>query len=117
MANPNLLELTSITGQLAKETVSTSGPILCTAPSNGIIKVVSLYIANTSAATHSFNVYVFNPLVGTSYMARNLDLPPETSIQVISKDAPVYLPEGQSLRLFASANSVIDAVCSFEVMS
>lgn len=114
MANPNLLEITSITGELTTATVSTSATIMCTAPSNGIIKVVSLYVANQSTSTHSFNVYIFS---GGHYITRNLDLPPESSIQVISKDAPVYITEGKSLRLFASSASVIDAVCSYEVMT
>ena len=114
MANPNLLEITSITGNVTHLTVGTSATIMCTAASDSIIKVVSLYVANQSTATHSFNVYIFS---GGHYITRNLDLPPESSIQVISKDAPVYVTEGKSLRLFASSASVIDAICSYEVMT
>ena len=46
-----------------------------------------------------------------------MGVPAQGTLVVISKDTMVYLEEGDSIRLTASANNYLHAVCSYEIIS
>jgi len=53
---------------------------------------------------------------GTGYrLASTISVPADATLDIISKS--VYLEEGDQLRLTASANSDLEAVCSYEEIS
>lgn len=83
--------------------------------SNSVYKVNALYISNvdgTNDATVNIDIYRSS----TAYhIAKTVNVPADTTLDVISK--AVYLEEGDSLRLTASAASDLEAVCSFEEIS
>jgi hypothetical protein len=49
------------------------------------------------------------------HIAKTVVVPADASLDVLSK--PIYLEEGDSLRLTANAASDIEAVCSYEEIS
>lgn len=114
MANPNLLDLTSIVASTARYIISTSDITLMTTGSNKLRKLVSLYVTNVTTGTVSFSVWT-----GTSirYIAKDMDLPPDSTLQLISKDAPIYLIETVPLKMVASAVDSIHAHVAYEEMS
>ena len=115
MANPNLLNLTSITLENNAATLGTSSAALYTCASNDVVKVISLYLANKSAATVSATITVTRG--GTAYnLAYQVDIPPDSTLQLITKDAPVVLTETDVISGLASAATSIDAVISVEQM-
>lgn len=117
MAAPNLVNVSAIYGKTAVQAVTTSATAIVTnsAASGKVLKINALYIANvdgTSAADITVDVYRST----TAYkIASTVSVPADASISLL--DQPIYLEEGDSLRLTASANSDLEAVCSYEELS
>ena len=117
MAAPNIVNVATITGKTAVQAVTTSATAIVTnsAASGKVFKVNALYVSNvdgTSAA--DINVDIFRS--STAYhVAKTVSVPADATLDIISKS--IYLEEGDSLRLTASANSDLEAVCSYEEIS
>ena len=117
MANPNIVSVTSIKGRTNVQQIGTSAATIVAngASSNAVYKVNALYISNVDGTNDAtVNVEVLRS--GTAYyIAKTVNVPADTTLDVISKS--IYLEEGDSLRLAASAASDLEAVCSFEEIS
>lgn len=117
MAAPNIVNVTTILGKTAVQQVTTSATAIVTnsAASGKVFKVNALYVSNvdgTSAA--DVNVDIFRS--STAYhVAKTVSVPADATLDVISKS--IYLEEGDDLRLTASADSDLEAVCSYEEIS
>lgn len=120
MANPNIMTATSVLGKSAGQQVTTTATAIVSngAGSNQIFKINSLIVANvngTSAA--DITVDLFKNQTTAFDIAFTVSVPADATLVVISKDAFVYLEENDSLRLTASANSFLEAVCSYEIVT
>lgn len=119
MAAPNIVNVTTITGKTAVQAVTTSATAIVTnsAASGKVLKINSLVIANvdgTNAADITVDVFRSS----TAYeLASTITVPADASLVIISKETSIYLEEGDSLRCTASANSDLEAVCSYEEIS
>jgi hypothetical protein len=117
MANPNIVNVTAIYGKTAVLAVTTSATAIVTnsAASNKVLKVNALYVANVDGTNNAeITVDVFRS--STAYkIASTIVVPADATLDVISN--PIYLEEGDSLRLTANANSDLEAVCSYEDIS
>lgn len=114
MAAPNMLNPTTITGKTAVQAVGTSATAIVTnsAASGKLIKINALYISNVDGANNAdITVDVFRSSVAY-HLGKTVVVPADATLDVISK--PIYLEEGDSLRLTANANSDLEAVCSYE---
>ena len=119
MANPNIVQTASIYGRtdvLAVGTAATA--ITSNAGSSGkLLKINALVVSNVHG-TNSVDVNVDLFRSSTAYrIASTVAVPADSSLIVISKDNPIYLNEGDSLRLTAGAASSAQAVCSYEELS
>lgn len=119
MAAPNILSLTTITGKSAVLAVTTSPAAIVanSAGSGQVLRVGSLYVSNvdgTNACNVSVDVYRNSVAYRTHYL---IAVPARTTLVAVAKDAPIYLEEGDSLRLTASANSDLEAVCTYEILA
>ena len=117
MAAPNIAALNTITGKTAVLAVTTSATAIVTnsAASNKVFKVNALYVANVDG-TNSADVTVDIFRSSTAYkIAHTVAVPADSTLDIISKS--IYLEEGDSLRLTASANTRLEAVCSYEDIS
>lgn len=117
MAAPNMLNPTTITGKTAVQAVGTSATAIVTnsAASGKLIKINALYISNVDGANNAdITVDVFRSSVAY-HLGKTVVVPADATLDVISK--PIYLEEGDSLRLTANANSDLEAVCSYEEIS
>lgn len=117
MANPNIVNVTVINGKTALADITTTAGTLVANPSdsNKIFKLNALIISNvdgTASATVNIDIY----RSGVAYhIARTVAVPANSSIEALSK--PVYLEEGDELRVTASADGDLQAVCSYEEIS
>jgi hypothetical protein len=119
MAAPNIVNVTTITGKTAVQNVSTVATDIVTnsASSSKVFKINSLIISNINGtAAADITASVFRSTVEYKF-AHTVSVPADAALVVLSKDAGLYLEEGDSLRLTASSNSYLQAVCSYEEIS
>jgi hypothetical protein len=114
MAAPNIVNVTTITGKTAVQVVTTSATSIVTntADSNKVFKINALYVSNVDGVSAAdITVSLFRS--STSYrIANTISVPPDSTLDILSKS--VYLEEGDELRLTASVNGDLEAVCSYE---
>jgi hypothetical protein len=117
MAAPNLLNPSTIIGKTAVQSVGTSATAIVTnsAASGKALKVNALYVSNIDG-TNNADITVDLFRSSTAYhIAKTIVVPADATLDVISK--PIYLEEGDTLRLTANAASDLQAVCSYEDIS
>lgn len=120
MANPNIVNVTTIQGKTVGAAVTTTVAALVSnaASSNKIFKINSLAIANIDGSNSAdITVDVFKNQTTAYRLAFTIAVPADATLVVISKDTAIYLEENDSLRVTASANSRLEAVCSYEEIS
>jgi len=119
MAAPNLVNTSAIYGKTAVQAVGLSATAILTnaAASGKVLKVNTLSIANvngTSAADITADLF----RGGVAYrICFTISVPADSSLVLVSKDAAIYLEEGDSIRLTASAANFLEAICSYEDLS
>lgn len=117
MAAPNIVNVTTITGKTAVMAVTTSATAIVTnsAASGKVFKINALYISNVDG-TNAADITVDIFRSSTAYKIVNtVSVPADSTLDVVSKS--IYLEEGDAIRLTASANSDLEAVCSYEEIS
>ena len=117
MAAPNLIAATTIYGKTAVQAVTTSATAIVTnsAASGKVLKVNALYVSNVDGTTnYTLTMDIFRSSVAYR-LGYLITVPAASTLDVISKS--IYLEEGDTLRLTASAASKLEAVCSYEDIS
>lgn len=114
MAAPNIVNVSTIIGKTAVQTVGTSATAIVTnsGSSNKVFKINALYVSNVDGTNNAeITVDLFRS--STAYkIANTVVVPADATLDVISKS--FYLEEGDSLRLTANAAGDLEAVCSYE---
>lgn len=117
MAAPNIVNVSTITGKTAVQSVGTSATAIVTnsAASGKVVKINALYVSNIDGATSAeITVDLFRS--STAYkIANTVVVPADATLDVISK--AIYLEEGDTLRLTANATGDLQAICSYEEIS
>ena len=128
MANPNIVNVTSIVGGNAGWLMTTSlVTVLMTATAGSLVKINSLICTNihgTNAATVSIDinglgtgttgVSLTGPLA-TCRIASTMNVPADDSLVLIDK--PIYLMELDVLQGGASAASTLELFASYEIIN
>ena len=128
MANPNIVNVTSIYGWNASWNLSaTTTSTLLTVSADVLVKVNSIICANVDGTNDAtLNLYIdgvgttVTGVSGTSlataiYLAKTVNVPADDILVVIDK--PIYLMEGDILKGGASAASDLDLFMSYEVIN
>jgi len=114
MANPNIVQVSSILGKTAFLAVTTSAQTLVSGVANKILKINSVFATNiTGTSTHDISVALRRSGVDY-YLSYTISVPGDATLVVVSKDTAVYLEENDSLVALASSNSVIHCIASYE---
>ena len=119
MANPNIVNVTSIYGRtnVANVIDSTTTFIENGVASGEVYKINSLIISNVDGANNAnISVDLYRSSVPT-YIVKTVVVPADSSFTAVDKNMSIYLEEGDSIRLFGSANDHLQAICSYEVIS
>lgn len=117
MAAPNIVNVATITGRTAVQVVTTTATAIVSnaANSNTVLKVNALYVSNIDGTNNAeVTIDLFRSSVAYR-LAFTVVVPADAVLDVLSKS--IYLEEGDSLRLTASANTRLEAVCSYEVIA
>ena len=119
MANPNIVNVTSILGKTAALAVTTTPTDIVSnaAASNTIVKINNLVVSNVgSSGSANITASIFRG--GTEFkIAHAILIPSGSSLAVIDKATPIYLEESDSLRITASANAFLHGVSSYEIIA
>ena len=128
MANPNIVNVTSIYGGNASWNLSnTLTATLLTVSADVIVKVNTILCANVDGTNDAtLNLYIdgvgttVTGVTGTSlataiYLAKTVNVPADDRLVVIDK--PIYLMEADILKGGASAASDLDLFMSYEVIN
>jgi hypothetical protein len=121
MANPNIVNVTTITGKTtyAALTTTLTTVLLANAASSGkVFKINSIMVANvdgTSAADVTVGINTLAAGSGTTYeLANTISVPADATLSVIDKTNSFYLEEDKSILGGASANGDLEIVISYE---
>jgi hypothetical protein len=119
MAAPNLVSPTSVIGKTARYAVTTS---MAAALSNGAasgkaLKVVSCFCANIDGAANAEITLTHYDGTTDIAIASTVVVPADATQILVSRDAYLYLEEGQSLRAQANAAGDLVLVMSYEEIS
>ena len=123
MANPNIVAVATINGNVkAAAVLTTIGEIVSNAASSGkIFKVNSLYVANIDGSASvdiTVNHFSQAALGGTAIaVASTIAVAADSTLVVVTKDSAIYLLENQSMGILASAAGDAVYTCSWDEIS
>jgi hypothetical protein len=120
MANPNIVNVTSILGNtLATTMVSTANTtLLVNAVSSGEVwKINSVQASNTLASsTAVISLQVWNGTANESLLT-SVSIPTAATLVAVDKNSSFYLTEGYAIKGSSATNTSIDLIISYEVIS
>jgi uncharacterized protein YajQ (UPF0234 family) len=119
MAAPNIVNVSTITAKAAVANVTTSAVAILTnsAASGKVYKVNSLVISNIDGTAAADITVDFLRSAIAYHLASTISVPADASLVVISKETSLYLEEDDAIRVTASADGDLQAVCSYEELS
>ena len=123
MANPNIINVTSIygvTNYLIPSTTSVTTWTALTPASGTVHKIDNIVAANVSAAVATVTVAVNSAAAGagTNYrLVYQVPVPINASIVVVDKSTSFYLGEAQSVTVTAGTASAIELTTSYEAIT
>ena len=124
MANPNIVNVTSILGDNSSVSLTTTAAtsIVSNAAASGkVLKINTIIAANvdgTNAADITVNKYSAAALGGTAFpIASTVSVPADASLIVVDKTTAIYLKENESIGATAGTASDLVVTCSWEDIS
>ena len=123
MAAPNLIGATTITGKTSGTSLTTTSAtsVLSNAASSGkCLKVNTLNVANTTGTAATITVAYNNAAAigGTNFaIVGTLQVPANSTINVIDKSSQYYLEENSSLGATAGTANALVVTVSYEDIS
>lgn len=116
MAQPNIVGVTTILGDTAVLNVSTIAANVVANPanSNTVLKINTLLVANANGNSAADITATFFRTGVEFRLAHTISVPADSTLILISKDTSIYLEESDFIRLNASANNFLHAICSYE---
>lgn len=121
MANPNIVNVTSIYGNTTYVALSTTSAttLLSNAASSGLVyKVDNIVVSNVNGSTAANVTVSVNSAAaggGTAYrLAYQISVPAGASLIVTDKSTAFYLMENQSVVITAGTANYLEAVLSYE---
>jgi len=121
MANPNIVNVTTIYGNSSSTSLTTTSAtslVSNAAASGKVYKINSIVAANvdgTSAADITINVYSQAALGGTAFpIASTISVPADATLIITDKTTSFYLLENQSIGATAGSASDLVVTASWE---
>ena len=130
MANPNIVNVTSILGTTTyyTPTGTTAVVLLQNAAASGtVMKINQIVAANTTASAANATVSVYSngavaqgsaPSGGTAYpVISAVSVPANASLIAVDKTTAIYLMEGTSISITSGTASALTYTISYELIS
>ena len=116
MAAPNIVNVTTITAKNSPLAVTTTATAIVTVAANSAVKVNSVMVTNIGTTNYTVTLDLYRSSVAYQ-VAYNISVPVGATVVLIGKDNMMYLEETDAMRLTASANSVLVATTSYEILA
>lgn len=123
MANPNIVNVTSIYGKvdghaLTTDAISASSSNVITCGADQLYKINSIIVSNVDG-TNTATIDVAVNLASDSrfYIAKTVAVPADTTLIVLGKDSPIYLEEGDELEARATVAGDAELIVSYEIIN
>ena len=121
MANPNIVNVTTIVGNnssVSLTTTSATSLVSNAASSNKVFKINMIMVANvdgTNAADITINKYSAAALGGTAFpIASTISVPADATLIILDKTTSLYLLENESIGATAGTASDLVVTTSWE---
>lgn len=119
MANVNLKSLTTVLGENASiADIPTTASGIVTCGNNQVLKINSLYVSNidgVNSATITADLHNGSSVL--SHFVKGTSVGAGGTVNIITSETPVYVTEGQSIRLTSSASGDLSGFVSYERIS
>jgi heme oxygenase len=117
MANPNIVNVSSILGKTDTFALTTANANLVTATANTVFKINSILVTNIDGTSAADVTVSYNDLTNTRSLASTISVPADATLSVIDKTNSFYLEENEVITGLASANSDLVCLISYEIIS
>ena len=123
MANPNIVNVTSILGETVIGALTTTSTVLVSnaASSGKVYKINTIIASNIDGTNDGAVTFGINSNVGgtgtTTELASTVTVPADATLVVLDKNSSFYLQEDKSIVGLANANSTLEYVISYEVIN
>ena len=117
MANPNIVNVSSILGKtdtFALTTTTTTTLLTCA--TDKVYKINSIMVANVDGTNAADVTIAYNDQSNTRAIASTISVPADATLSVIDKNNGFYLEEGDSIEGGASADGDLVALISYEIL-
>ena len=123
MANPNIINVTSIYGNTSYLIPGTTGATTWTAltPASGTVNKIDNIVASNVTASAAVITVAISSLaggLGTNYrLIYQLPVPVNASVVIVDKSTAFYLGEAQSIVVTVGTASAIELTASYEAIT
>lgn len=130
MANPNIVNVTTINGVTTYLTPSVTTAVVLlpnAASSSKVFKINQIVVANTTGAAANTTVSIYTngavaqgsaPSGGAAYpVASAISVPANASLIVVDKTTAIYLQEGTSITVTSGTANSLTYIISYEDIS
>ena len=123
MANPNIVNVTSIFGKSTTLALTTASTLILfnTASSGKVLKINTIIASNIDGTNDGAVTIAFNGNAGGTGTSTELDstitVPADATLVVVGKENGFYLEEDRSIVGSANANTTIEVLVSYEDIS
>lgn len=114
MANPNIVAVSTIYGRTVGAALTTTSTSYLTGTTNYVKKINSIIVANVSGINDADVTVIMTVDAIDRRLAYQVTVPAKSTLVVLSKDTSVYLEEADIIKAYASANSALDIIISYE---
>jgi len=116
MANPNIVNVTSILGKTDLFALTTASANLVTAAANTVVKVNSVLISNIDGTNAADVTIKMDDGSASRAIGSTISVPADATLALIDKNTSFYLNEADVLQGLASANSDLECLVSYEII-
>jgi hypothetical protein len=117
MANPNIVNVSSILGKTDVFALTTTETNLVTASANTVFKINSILVSNIDGSNPADVTIKYNDGSNDRTIVSTVSVPADASLNVIDKNSSFYLEESEIIKGTASANSDLECLISYEIIS
>jgi hypothetical protein len=116
MANPNIVNVTSIYGKTvtAALTTTTEGIVTNSSSSGKVLKINTIIVTNIDGTNAADVTVSYGTAVAASPIASTISVPSDSALTVLDKSSAIYVEEGKGIYASASENSDLVILISYE---
>ena len=116
MANPNIVNVTSILGKTDTFALTTTLTALVTCATDKVYKVNTVMIANIDGSNAADVTLKVNNGSDDRAIASTISVPADATLVSVDKNSTFYLEQGYVLKGQASANGDLECLVSYEIL-